>query len=313
MSESDAQPELTRVEDLWFSDATLILRAEDTLFRVYSGFLGARSSVFRDMVAFPQPSEPDGDTVDGLAVVRLHDSAAEVEVFLRAIFDSGFFKPPPFAVNFTAVIGVMRLAHKYDVQYLFRRALSHLDLLYPTDFSTFMALPDDNTEHHVTGCCNRVTLEAASEVGASWILPTAYYEISNDILDDIKLNILQPCHQRICLGAHSHFIRAMVMNYRFFRNLPHSSCLQVSRCQELISQAHTVLESWSDEQLDLDPLADWVFVYTGQTLCSACDAFGRKEFEVAQKRFWEGLPHIFKLPAWDELIEMRRKAMDGPM
>ncbi|KAF7352178.1 BTB domain-containing protein [Mycena venus] len=141
MSELNAQPDLTRVDDLWFPDGNLILRVENTLFRVLSSILGARSSVFQDMVAFPQPSQPDGDTVDGHTVVRLHDSATEVEVFLRAIFDSSFSMPPPSPVDFTAVIGVMRLAHKYDVQYLFRRALSH-----PS------ANPGSATYHYVPAC-----------------------------------------------------------------------------------------------------------------------------------------------------------------
>ncbi|KAJ7117221.1 hypothetical protein C8R43DRAFT_1037685 [Mycena crocata] len=64
-----------RSTDLWFPDADLILlRAENTLFRVYSGILSARSSVFRDMVGFPQPLQPEGETVEGHQVVRLHDS-----------------------------------------------------------------------------------------------------------------------------------------------------------------------------------------------------------------------------------------------
>jgi hypothetical protein len=79
---------LGRVEDLWFPDADLILRAENTLFRVHSGILCARCSVFRDMVTFPQPDNPESDTIDGNPVVRLHDLADEVEVFLRAVFDS---------------------------------------------------------------------------------------------------------------------------------------------------------------------------------------------------------------------------------
>jgi hypothetical protein len=86
----EATNALERVDDLWFPDANLILRAENQLFRIYSGVLGARSSVFRDMVAFPQPAHPEGDIMDGIPIVRLHDSAGEVEVFLRAVFDSRY-------------------------------------------------------------------------------------------------------------------------------------------------------------------------------------------------------------------------------
>ncbi|KAJ7084242.1 hypothetical protein C8R44DRAFT_753183 [Mycena epipterygia] len=316
MSEPDAQSELARVEDLWFSDATLILRAEDTLFQVYSSILSARSSVFRDMVGFPGPSQPDDDTVDGHAVVRLHDSAAEAEVFLRAILDSSFFKPPPSVTDFTTVIGVMRLAHKYDVQYLFRRALSHLDSVYPTDLFAFMALHTSKTQHHVTGYyweSNIMVLKAASEVGALWILPAVYYKITR-FLFDLVLNAPDSHHQKNCLAAQTDFVRATVYHHRFLRHLPDSSCVQVSQCQTLISKAYDELQ-YADPGAaqDLDPLTYWPFEFTDGDLCSACDAFARQRFEAAQKCFWESLPDIFKLPEWYELEEMQQEVMDGPM
>ncbi|KAF7352186.1 BTB domain-containing protein [Mycena venus] len=284
MSESNAQPDLTRVDDLWFPDGNLILRAENTLFRVLSSILGARSSVFHDMVAFPQPSQPDGDTVDGHAVVCLHDSAAEVEVFLRAIFDSSFFNIPPSPVDFTTVIGVMRLAHKYDVQYLFRRALSHLDSMYPTDFSKFIDVNTSASTHHVRFkegdiIVDTVTLRAVSEVGALWFLPSAYYCIAGySGLREMAAQTLDSHDQQMCLAARVEL---------------------------------DILEDWSDDDDDLNPLGFWVFHYM-EGLCSSCYEFGQEEFKEAQKSFWDRLPQLFGLPNWNELIEMRRKVMDGP-
>lgn len=79
--------ETTQAGDLWFDDGNIILQAEKTLFRVYSGFLGARSSVFRDMLSFPPPAEGN-DKLDGCPIVVLYDSARDVNYFLKAIFDS---------------------------------------------------------------------------------------------------------------------------------------------------------------------------------------------------------------------------------
>jgi len=80
-----------RVEDLWFS-SDVVLRAEKSIFHVSKSILAARSSVFRDMVAFPQPPTGETEMIDGCPVVSLHDSAADVEVFLRAIFDSRYLR-----------------------------------------------------------------------------------------------------------------------------------------------------------------------------------------------------------------------------
>lgn len=134
-----------RHNDLWFSNDTLVIKAEKKVFRVTQSILAARSSVFSGMVTFPQPSSGEAPTTaDGSPVVYLHDSAADVEVFLRAIFDSryvkvrslgslsllptSYFMPPPAPIELENVLGILRLSHKYNVQYLHLRALQYLSI-----------------------------------------------------------------------------------------------------------------------------------------------------------------------------------------
>ncbi|KAJ7652646.1 hypothetical protein B0H17DRAFT_957806, partial [Mycena rosella] len=119
-----------RVEDLWFSNDTLVLKTQQKIFRVSKSVLAARSTVFSDMAAFPQPVDGDTELIDGSPVVTLHDSADDMEAFLRAIFDSSYFMPPPTSVGLDVILGILRLSHKYDVQYLHRRALEHLSVQY---------------------------------------------------------------------------------------------------------------------------------------------------------------------------------------
>lgn len=76
-------------------DTVIVLRAEGTVFRVPKFILAARSSVFQSMFEFPQPAPGSEaamaeETIDGNPVVRLHDSAKEVEAFLGAILDSRY-------------------------------------------------------------------------------------------------------------------------------------------------------------------------------------------------------------------------------
>ncbi|KAJ6502751.1 hypothetical protein C8R47DRAFT_969582 [Mycena vitilis] len=107
---------LRQVEGLWFSNDTLVLRAENSIFRVSKSMLAARSTVFESMIEFP-PSTADGDQMmDGSPVVRLHDCASEVEAFLRAIFDSSYFMPRPAEVDFHVVLGILRLSHNLQVR-----------------------------------------------------------------------------------------------------------------------------------------------------------------------------------------------------
>ncbi|KAJ7601539.1 hypothetical protein DFH06DRAFT_1072017 [Mycena polygramma] len=301
-----AAAELERVQDLWFPDADLILRAGNKLFRVYSHILGARSTVFHDMVAFPQPANPEGETIDNHSVVVLHDSAAEVEVFLRAVFDSSFFMPAPAATTFHTVIGVMRLAHKYDVQYLFGRALGHLSVLYPSDFAEFM---DWNSGMGITNISfpssidtDIIALHAALEVGALWLLPSIYYGVcqypSREFVAAEARGHGLGVHERVCLAAQVHLVRGTAVNHKFLTSLPDESCTE--DCEVVISQALEILSDWNSsdgERDDLDTLGSWALLRMDEELCSRCDGVGRPAFDDAQLAFWTRMPALFALPS----------------
>ncbi|KAJ7111636.1 hypothetical protein C8R43DRAFT_852582, partial [Mycena crocata] len=123
-------PSLERVDSLWFPDGNIVLCAHNVLFRVFRGILAARSPVFADMLAFPQPE--DAEVVDGCPVLRLDDSAADTMYFLKALFDYEFFAPYPAKTDFDAIHGILRLGTKYRVEPLRRRALQHLSSAHPT-------------------------------------------------------------------------------------------------------------------------------------------------------------------------------------
>ncbi|KAK7013124.1 BTB domain-containing protein [Favolaschia claudopus] len=316
MSSSASQPELKRVEDLWFSDASLILRAENSLFRVHSGILAARSSVFRDMIAFPQPQQPEGgeaDMVDGCIVVRLHDSATEVEVFFKAIFDSSFFERAPVPVHFSTVIGVLRLSHKYDVEYLFRRALSHLDSMYPTSLPRLQDILTGKTYSHVHSSwevtAHMDALRAASEVGATWLLPAVYYRITSAFSMNLAEGCLSTADVQRCLKAQTAFVRATAESHSFLRLLPAPACRTLMHCRDAVWAAYGRLHQWSSDQGDCNPLSFWVF-YCTYPPCADCEKMAQSSFSAVQASFWERLPSIFELVEWEELKKMEAAIME---
>ena len=80
---------LERCSDVWFDDGTVILQAEHTLFKVYFGILQAQSPFFRDMFALPQVDSDLSEKYEDCPLVTMQgDSAADVRVFLKALFDS---------------------------------------------------------------------------------------------------------------------------------------------------------------------------------------------------------------------------------
>ncbi|KAJ7083786.1 hypothetical protein C8R44DRAFT_651965 [Mycena epipterygia] len=120
------------VEGLWFPTDLVILQAGSRIFCVFTSILKEKSPVFADMFAVPQPPSADREAIDGVLVVRMHDDLEELEVFLRAMFDASYFLSPPVPTEIDTTIGILRLAHKYDVSFLRRRALAHLGTVYFT-------------------------------------------------------------------------------------------------------------------------------------------------------------------------------------
>lgn len=83
---------VSRHPDLWFSDGSVVLRAETTLFRVHISQLVRRSLFFRDLFALPQPAKDEvglDGTFDGCPLLILHDSAEDLSNLLNALYDGG--------------------------------------------------------------------------------------------------------------------------------------------------------------------------------------------------------------------------------
>lgn len=72
-----------RHPELWYDDGTIVIKAENTLFRVYRGQLVRRSEVLCKLLSSPE-LKPD-EEVEGCPVVELFDSASDVEHLLRAM------------------------------------------------------------------------------------------------------------------------------------------------------------------------------------------------------------------------------------
>lgn len=160
-SSQHAQPTVDRAQrhpDLWFSDGSVVLRAENTLFRVHMSQLIRRSVFFRDMFSLPQPLSPpaalqadDGvERIEGCPVVVLHDSADDLASLLLAMYDGPYvqslfiaalhlsyplYLPSSLGNNdrddFRVVSGILRLSTKYIIDSLREKAIAHLSQAWP--------------------------------------------------------------------------------------------------------------------------------------------------------------------------------------
>lgn len=87
LSGDETAPTLTRSTRIWFEDGNVVLRAQNTVFRVYKGILSRDSSVFRYMFSLPNLENAETYDVSGCPLVVVQDDAADMELYLTLIFD----------------------------------------------------------------------------------------------------------------------------------------------------------------------------------------------------------------------------------
>ncbi|KAF7341313.1 BTB domain-containing protein [Mycena venus] len=314
-----AEGNIQKIDGLWFSnDSLVVLRAQERVFRVPKSILAARSPVFQSMFEFPQPVSGDDamagadEVMDGSPVIRLHDSPTEVEAFLRAIFDSNYFMPPPSQTSFSDLLGILRLAQKYDVGYLYKRAVCHLETIYPIELAKVEAGTSTVTLYVINATVD-FDLEAIAvlhEVGATWLLPYAYYSAAENPVSDLLyagelweqcptnrkeiLLCLQPCQREAtdrlfdALTSISKCLYADACNMSKFKFLKRRA-----RHQRPLSGQYTFCR-----RLTLEA-----------ELCETCSTQAREQYETRRAEIWDALPINCGMENWEVLLQQREAAM----
>ena len=205
----------SRHKDLWFSDGSVVLRAEQTLFRVHMSQLSRHSAFFRDLFSLPQPpklgdgnddDDDDGElpaVVEGCPVLRLHDSAEDLGHLLMALYDG-----PTLGDNsredFKVVSGILRLSTKYLIDSLRAKSLAHLSIAWPSSLKCWDVREDRARMFELETGISRghfypspiAVISLAREVNATALLPSALYDLSryhyNHIFEPAKDDPLYP-------------------------------------------------------------------------------------------------------------------------
>ncbi|KAJ7610525.1 hypothetical protein FB45DRAFT_835476 [Roridomyces roridus] len=288
---------LTRVDDLWFPEGGLVIQAGNRIFRVAGSILAARSSVFKDMLAIPQPEHQP--MIEGCPMVVLHDSPEDTEYFLKAIFDSSFFERPPVPTTFPVVEGILRLSTKYDVGYLRHRALLHLATASPLSLEEYDALSATST-FGIEDSFPHLLL--AENLGIQWAMPIAMLKVSCSLTIEQILSELSPSLQHTCLSARNSLIFAQGHDtFSCMRVVDQPGCSSQASCR---TNRVALLSVLTKREL-LVPLGYfppyWWAETFPQMLCEACCREGRTQYNAGRQRIWDRLPALFGIPSWEDL------------
>ncbi|KAK7012784.1 BTB domain-containing protein [Favolaschia claudopus] len=309
--------QLRQISKLWFASEMVVIKAGDCVFRVLAATLKRKSSVFADMFALAQPSSPQNETMDGVPLVTVYDDPVEMEVFLQAIYDSDFFMPPPAETTFEECLGILRLAHKYDVPYLRRRALQHLQSMLPTSVAELDRRDQPgrrNLENLVA------TISIATEVGAQWLLPMAYFLLHAKY--KLSFIIKQPQwlalgdEQRtasICGPAELSQQAHKVFSFLSVAKTPgDEECADSKECNRSRLSTAKRLNPWISAHMNSALYAFPAKSWSTISLCESCLEEAKNLHAAAKQECWGQIPMIFGLPPWDELEKMRSEALSQP-
>ncbi|KAJ7245877.1 hypothetical protein B0H12DRAFT_1325222 [Mycena haematopus] len=205
---------------------------------------------------------------------------------------------PPSPVDGDVALGILRLSHKYAVNYLDARAISQLETIYNIDPTIYKALSHDSQPHQKqTLAFHLKALPILIEVDAVWLLPMAFYSIGTYSLSDLRSagapwDTLSQQSQSTASSP----ISAKGNPYECGWTKLHHIEGRITR-QASVSQ---------------DPLASynnkhWLVMEI--VFCTSCVANHQEDHATAFAEVWDKLPQNCGLDNWDVLLQRRREVM----
>ncbi|KAJ7188684.1 hypothetical protein C8R46DRAFT_934712 [Mycena filopes] len=299
--------------DIWHSDGSVVLQAENTQFRVHWSILGLSSPFFRDMQGLPQPI--DQPSTDGCPIVQLSDTAVDVQFLLEALYTPTFLAEA--ALPFAAVASLIRLGRKYEFRDLFNSALGRLTFENPTSLEEYRALPSQQVgewKHYTPTriipcaslCFDTVTLAIENNLWS--ILPCACLRLVlwNDAhglfdgfsTEDGTITSLSLVHLRRCIAGREQLLTMQCKPgyiLRSLQNWQHAKCARPTKCP---LDRDTYITIYLET---IGILTEEMLVPLRGSLCTPCFQGAEKLISAGWKKMWEELPGVFDLPPWAEL------------
>ncbi|KIP01846.1 hypothetical protein PHLGIDRAFT_325470 [Phlebiopsis gigantea 11061_1 CR5-6] len=311
----EVDPELarcTRDPDLWFTDGSVVLRADDALYRVYSGILSQASPVFRAMFGIPQPAY-GSESYDGCPLVHMPDSAQDLRPFLRALYDCSQFNVSELTLKDTPmIVSVLRISTKYEVRSLRKRAIDALLLRYPITYNDYIttswtARPQLDHPRHV------LVANIAREADVPILLPTALLACAataNSLTlwdgmthEGVHYALCEPNKRALFLGRPklAHIARHKTQAF-FFHSHSTAGCKARQRCDEFCRIFADAFDHRDDPWVNPFYRMNWKSV---QSACCEPCATSWEQIQTSECDLaWQALPSYFDLPPWHELEKL---------
>ncbi|KAF8884943.1 hypothetical protein CPB85DRAFT_1258630 [Mucidula mucida] len=311
-----AEPEHTfnGSSDFWFEDGNVILISagegpSKIGFKVHLGFLARHSEFFDDMFRLALPSASDRRACTNLPVT---DSAEDLNYFLHAVYDIGYFVPERDRTPFAQLAGMLRVATKYICPKLRADVIAHLEEIYPTSRYQLdlghVLLPKECLPNRVHAIH---AIQMARENDVPTIMPAAFY-LATTIhpMEYVLYNhLLTPDDDRRVIAGRARITEKVLEGvWSWLLDQPLENCgfyecrrTRWTATQDLARNAscavNLFLEPMLYESVGNVALTNSPVVEEGQICCNCFNEWGPHD-EHQYDNLWEELPHYFGLQGW---------------
>ncbi|KAI0789928.1 hypothetical protein C8Q75DRAFT_717484 [Abortiporus biennis] len=317
---TEDESEIRAHPTLWFDDGNVVLVAVDGMggFKLHRSILSRHSIVFRDLFTIPQPSE--GETMEKCPVVRLQDSARDLDCLFTALYagrkDSYYNRS--LSVTFDEVTAMLRLGSKYQIDHIREEAIYRLQLCFPTSLSDFESEVGLHTNSEQPPISDLSRQDAICVVNLSRsfnlksILPSAFYtccQLDNKLLvygvkySDGTTEKLSQSDLLVCLNGRAKLLEDNTTITAFFCNPEQSpQCQYNSVCTR-----HMKLQLLQEvQQADifanydpLEPIQSWLSTKAQELrICAACMQLLNARYDSGRQRVWDNLGEYFGVEPW---------------
>jgi hypothetical protein len=223
--------------------------------------------------------------------------------------------PPPSEVDFQDLLGILRLSHKYDVGYLYKRAISYIETIYPTSLDEVRQLEPTTMQLVDPLDIELQSIVVLQEVGATWLLPYAYHNIAEYPLPVLESSGVSwedfPANKKAIIYRLGQL--HMKATERLFHALTPSSNCSCSDACNLAKFDFLKRRGSPKSRTDLTPFREWQFRHRRHlevALCATCLAQSRAQYNTVRAEIWSELPANCGLEKWDILLQQRDTALE---
>ncbi|KAJ3888113.1 hypothetical protein GG344DRAFT_54336 [Lentinula edodes] len=297
-----------RDERFWFYDGSIIVQAENTLFRVHQTVLSNSSEIFSTLFSLPQSDSDTQNCIEGCPVVQLQDLSKDISDLLSSLYHPSHFDDFPSDSTLEDILdfisGVLRLSSKYMIHSLRRKCIAVLTRTLPSTLEDYDSRTSrgKSTSKHLKSDVVMRAIRLAQETNVTIVLPFAYYCVarlpSRRILED-QPDDMNWQQKTVCLVGRERLRYAeMSLSHSFllgFQRAP--TCTNVLCAMARSPHTEWHLMEASRHPHPLRPYNRW----NALNVCNECVANAKKQHLQGRQEVWKCLPTFFEMGTWEEL------------